>query len=336
MVINYSLFIVPVATFVASLILTFGVFVFFPRWGILDRPEKYGHMRAPIPYPGGVSIIIAFLFGVILFFPVDLKMAGFLLGILILGAVSFYDDRKGVHPAVRLLVQVAITSVLIATGTRIEYISNPFDPVAFELPYFLSLAITLVWVIGCVNTTNWLDGVPGVAAGTSTLVGIFLGILSLSPIVDQPELAVLCFTFAAANLGFVFFNIPPPKMLNGDTGAMFSGFVIAVFSIYSGGKIATAFLVLALPLFDAASVIFHRLRLRTSPWKGNDKRHLHDQLMRRGLSEKQVMWLFLFVSLLLGAAALYIRTIGKITLLAVVGAAVFFLSWKQQKGQKEK
>lgn len=326
----------PVGTLILSALLTKAVLHFFPQWQLLDRPEKYGHDRAPIPYPGGIAIVFGFLIVLFLLFPLDLQLLGFVGGIVLLAVVSFQDDRHGMPPLIRLGVQAVLGVIVFFTGTKIVFISNPFGSVAFEFAPWLSLLVTIGWIITMINTLNWLDGVSGVAAGTSTIAGIFLGLLSLTPTVDQPILALMCFVFSAANFGFFWWNIPPPKMLNGDTGAMFSGFVIAVLAIFSGGKIATAFLVCALPLFDAFSVIFHRLRQGRSPWSGNDKLHLHDQLFQRGFSQRKIMWIFLSISLFLGMSALYLQTLGKITFLAILGIAVFSLSWKNAKKKPAK
>lgn len=329
---NFDLFLrASLLIFGLSILLNFLILKFFPKWGIMDRPERYGHTRNPIPYPGGVSIVISFVLGVLFFFPLTSELVGFLAGGVLLAIVSFLDDRIGIHPLLRLGMQLLLAGILVWSGIKIVYISNPFGPTAFELSPLLSTLITTAWVIGLINTTNWLDGVPGVAAGTSTVAGISLGALSLTPLVDQPDLALMCFLFAAANLGFFFFNIAPPKMLNGDTGAMFSGYVIAVLSIISGGKMATVFLVLALPLFDAATVIFHRLREKRSPLHGKDEKHLHDQLLKKGLSDRQVMLLFLSISVLFGFSAFYLKTLGKISLLVLIGVFVFSISWQHHK-----
>ncbi|MBI5414568.1 undecaprenyl/decaprenyl-phosphate alpha-N-acetylglucosaminyl 1-phosphate transferase [Candidatus Peregrinibacteria bacterium] len=328
---SLTLFIAPIFALSLSIFLGIGILHFFPKWGILDRPLKYGHTRKPIPYPGGIAIFIAFTITILLFLPLDFKMIGFLCGGALLTVVSFTDDRYGVSPILRLFLQIFVTGILIWSGTKIVYISDPLGGTAFELTPFFSTVITVMWVIILINTLNWLDGVPGVASGASALSGIFLGVLSLTPLVNQQELAAMGFIFGAANLGFTFFNFPPPKMLNGDTGAMFSGFAIAAFSIFSGGKMATAFLVLAIPLFDAASVVFHRLRQKKSPFHGNDKRHLHDELLKKGWKEIHIMVLFLGISSILGVSTLYLRTLGKIIILGIIGIVVFALSWQNQK-----
>lgn len=329
--VSLSTIYITVLAFLCSFTCSWIALSLFPKWKLLDSPQKYGHHRDPIPYPGGIIIAGIVLIGIGLSSEWNAQLAGFLGGATLLTLVSFYDDRFGVHPAIRLFSQIGIGTMLVLTGTRIVFLGNPFGDTAFELPFFLSTLVTICWITGMINTVNWLDGVPGAAAGTSTLAGIFLGILSLTPVVDQPELATMCFLFAAANAGFLFFNIAPPKMLNGDSGAMFSGFMIAVFSIFSGGKMATAFLVLALPMFDAASVIFHRLRQKRSPLQGGDKQHLHDKLREHGFSDRQILAIFLFISLLLGISALFLQTLGKLLFLVLLGTFIFVLSWQHQK-----
>ena len=315
-------------TFLIGIAAAFFVLHFFPKWNLLDNPKAYGYKRQPIPLPGGIAPVFAFLLSLLLFFPLAEKILALFCAIILISVVSFIDDRKNISPFLRLCIHFFSAALLVAAGIRIDYLSNPFSNEALFLPdifFLLPAIITTLWLVGFANVLNWLDGVPGLSAASAAAAGVFLGVLSLSPLVNQPEIAMLSFVFAAAALSFVFFNISPPKMLLGDTGAMTFGFVIAALSVFSGGKMATVFLVLALPLLDAFFVIIRRILAGKNPFRGRDNRHLHDRLSRCGVSERGVLAVFLIPSLILGWGSLQLQTGGK--LLLIVCSTFVFLSF---------
>ncbi len=306
--------------FTASLFFSSLVLHLFPHWNLLDNPKKYGFSRAPIPYPAGIAPILALLLGILVFFPFSGKFIGLLVGIALVTGVSFWDDRRHLSPIFRLGIHFLAAGIIAFSGIRIEFLGNPFGE-AFalaEIFRFLPELITIFWLVAFANVMNWLDGVPGLSAASASAAGIFLGILSLTPLVYQPETAVLAFIFSAATGGFLLFNFPPAKMLLGDTGAMSFGFFIAALTVFSGGKMATAFLVLALPLLDAANVIVSRLLAGKNPLRGADKRHLHDRLALLGWSNREILLFFLVISVLLGWLSLQFGTRGKILLALLV------------------
>ncbi len=318
--------------FTLSISASFLMLKFFPKWGLMDKPWKYGHKRKPIPYPAGIAMPIIFSIILLFFLPFDKHLFALVFGTLSLAIVAFVDDRKGLNPIFRLSFQVFIALVVIACGIGIEVISNPLGG-HFELnQYSLDIPInsidyqitlpsdlfTIIWIIIMINTLNWLDGVVGLSAGTSAAGGLTLGILSLTPLVNQPEIALIAFVFAFVALGFLPFNIAPPKMLLGDAGAMPLGFILAMLAIFSGGKVATAFLVLALPVLDAFWVALYRMMHGKMPWKGQDKAHLHDRLLMLNWNKRQIFFLFFLTSVFLGSTSLFLGTTGK-------GVVVFIL-----------
>ncbi len=316
-------------TFFLSGIIGIAVLHLFPKWGLLDNPQKYGHERDPIPLPGGIAPVLALLFVVTLFFPQDLKYTGLILAALLIATVSFWDDRRQVSPLIRLLVHFGAALIVIASGIAIRYVSNPLGgSVDLEAVFFLlPTIVTAVWLVGFANVMNWLDGVPGLSSASSAAAGIFLGLLSLTPEVDQPEIAKLSFVFAAAAGGFLLFNFPPPKMLLGDTGAMTFGFFLACISVFSGGKMATVFIVLALPMLDASYVLLRRILRGSNPLRGQDNLHLHDRLAQIGFSNREILFLFVSLSLFLGWLSLQLATIGKLILIGVFASSFLLFSW---------
>jgi len=299
----------------------------------MDNPKKYGHARDPIPRPGGIAPVLAFLISLLLFFPKDEKYIGFFVALLLVSLVSFWDDRKGLSVFFRLFVHIIAGIIVVFSGLQIEYLSNPFGETwnLGSILIFLPGIITVVWLVGFANVLNWLDGVPGLSAASAMATGVFLGMLSITPLVSQPEVAKLSFVFAASAGGFLLFNIHPPKMLLGDTGAMAFGFTIASLSVFSGGKMATVFIVLAIPMLDAMHVVFRRILAGRNPFKGRDNLHLHDRLVSLGLSNREILLLFLSVSVLLGWTSLQIGTTGKIILVFSLSILFLIFSWLLEK-----
>lgn len=319
-----------VAGFVLSAVLSVAVLILFPRWGLVDRPHLYGHKRDPVPYPGGIAPVLTWLLIVgALLGSGHLSSASLALWVAVipLVIVSFLDDRIGISPAVRLLIQAGCAAIVVYSGAMLDYVRIPgldetLSLVAVLGPIIAGL-LSVGWIVVATNVFNWLDGIAGLASQIAMVSGVFLAALSLTPDVNQPELAMLALPLAGAAAAFLLVNLSPPRALLGDTGSMFFGFALATFSIIFGGKVATAFLVMALPLADAIYVVVRRIIAGKNPLKGNDKRHLHDRLLQLGVPQRVVILGYTSISLLLGYAALQSTTTEK----AILLTSVFIAFW---------
>lgn len=309
----------------------------------MDRPKKYGLKRAPIPYPGGILLFLVFLFLASVFLTPSLKLLGLLLGSGILVLVSFLDDRVNLAPWLRLLVQILVAVIMIVSGIGVEAITNPFggfialDQIKFAIQFgemnqeilALSGLFTLVWIVVIVNAMNWMDGIPGLNSGITFIGGMTMFFLSISDKVNQPETGILALILAMIALGFWLFDFYPPKIIIGDSGSMFFGLILAVLAIFSGGKIATSFLILGFPILDALYVATHRMYNKKAPWKGGEwdreRRavHLHHRMLDYGFSEKQVLLAIYALAASFGISALFLGTRGKFWAIIIV----FFLSF---------
>lgn len=306
---NY--FFAAIFAFVLTFILVKLALKVFPKAGLMDRPHKYGLKRAPIPYYGGTVIVTVFMIAVLIFVPLDIHVFGFLIGALLIAGVSFLDDMFGLSPYIRLVVQAFAALILVFFGVGINSITNPFGPtiildqwrIGFTLDNFvfsfgvLSAIFVVIWVVSIINTMNWLDGLNGLPSGVSAIASFTIFILSIRPDIhfnasSQVSVAMISIILAAICAAFVLFDFYPAKILMGDTGSMFLGFVLATLAILSGGKIATAFLVLGFPLLDAAWVIIRRIVEGKSPVKG-DLKHLHHRLLLMGWGDRKVI-LFIY------------------------------------------
>ena len=298
----------------------------FPKLGFLDNPKKFGFSRSPIPYPGGIAPVLAFLILTPFFFILEKKILGILLATIILAIISFWDDRKNLSPIFRFSVHFLAAGIIVFSGVKIIFLGNPFgETINLENIFvFLPEILTAIFLVGFANVQNWLDGVPGISAICSAAAAAFLGILSLSPEISQAETAKLSFLIFGVLCGFLIFNFPPPETLFGDTGAITFGFLVATISVFSGGKTATILIVLAIPFLDAVYVFFSRIFSGYNPFSGKDNRHLHDRLKKIGFSDREILTLFLGISIFSGWISLQLQTFGKIIFLVSL-AIIFFI-----------
>ncbi len=338
-------FLIGLSAFILTFLSILVALKVFPKLGLLDRPKKYGLNRKPIPYPGGILLYLIFTVLALVFFEPTLKLVGLLIGGGLLVLISFIDDRIELPAWLRLFIQIMVGIIMVAVGIGVETITNPFGgylalnqvkmiiewgPFTSTLMLF-SAIFTVLWIVLIVNTMNWLDGIPGLVSGITVLASLTLFFLSISDIVNQPEIATMAIIVAMIALAFWLFDFHPPKILLGDSGSMFFGLLLAVMAIFSGGKIATAFLILGFAILDALYVIVHRIFNKRAPWKGGewDKYrkavHLHHRLLQVGMSERQVLILVYVLSAIFGVTALFVGTRGKFWAIVVLAIASIVL-----------
>jgi len=287
----------------------------FFKWPKRPRDVHLGN----IPRWGGVALILVFWLAVFLDknLVTDKPLWGLLIGSAIILIFGIWDDLKELSPKVQLIIQILLALIIIGVGVSVDYLRNPFGGV-IQLNQFGFLFI-IAWIVLIMNVVNWLDGLDGLASGVSLVGFAVIFLLSISSIVNQPPIGILAAILIGALMGFLIFNFPRRRgsiIFLGTSGSMFLGFMLGSLSIYSGSKVATAGLVLGVAVLDAIWVIWQRLKNGVPIWK-SDQRHLHHQLLKLGLSQRQVVGLYLVLSIAFGAIALISGTQGK--LLAFLG-----------------
>ena len=341
-----ELLLFPILAFVCCFLLHASALKLFPKWNLLDFPERYGLARSRLPYPTGVIAIITFLLFFNFLEPLSEQSLGVALAMTILGVYSFFDDRTPLPSWMRLTIQIIIAFLIFATGSRIYTITNPLEGIigfgalikldTFDimtagfgpLPLWSGI-FTILWLGLTINALNWFDGIPGQVSTLSVIGFLTIGFLSLSIRVNQPELALLAFVLAGIALACLLFDMPPPRVLMGDTGAMFFGLMLGVLTLYSGGKVATAFLVLGVPLIDSGLVILSRLTKNKSIFKGSLKgEHLHHRLQEKGWNDRQIILFTAVLGSLFGITALFLSTFEKfiaavVLLLIMIGLRLY-------------
>jgi UDP-GlcNAc:undecaprenyl-phosphate GlcNAc-1-phosphate transferase len=301
-----------------TFLLSLGVARFCKSRGWLDLPAPRRVHARPVPRLGGVAIFLSFVIvSLLLFRPRDSHEAhvylGLLLAAVLVVAVMAYDDVRGLPPLPRLGVQTVAALIVMfpgAQGTVIEVLHNPLVAVNHSrtfLPLWVAVTFTWFWVVGMMNTVNWMDGTDGLAGGVVTIAGTVMA--AISWMLGQPGPALLCAVLAGATLGFLPLNWHPARLFMGDSGAMFLGLSLAVLSNVGGAKLATMLLLLGVPILDTARVIVRRVRQGRSPLHF-DRAHLHHRLLAGGFTQRQIALLFYVVTAAFGSltiAAAYLE-----------------------------
>lgn len=217
---------------------------------------------------------------------------GFLMGL--------FDDAFNTNVVLKFLTQISCGLILIATGTYVTVFNSDI------LNYF----VTVLWVVGMMNSINMLDNMDGIStiASISILLTIFIDNILLSGLQDNINMLML--GVIAGLIGFLIYNWPPSKMFMGDTGSQFLGVILASFSIVflwnhpqedhvivSSKNIVSVLVIFAVPLIDTATVSIKRIIRGRSPFIGG-KDHTTHHLSYLGLSDKKVAFVFVILSLI--------------------------------------
>ncbi|MBI3963570.1 MAG: undecaprenyl/decaprenyl-phosphate alpha-N-acetylglucosaminyl 1-phosphate transferase [Candidatus Kerfeldbacteria bacterium] len=323
------------------------------RWRVVDdpasAPERKRHVQ-PTPLLGGVAIYVAFtvvLWGAVAFVPallggylqlkhlVGMTVGGFLL---MIGGVL--DDRYGLRPSRQFLFPLLAAGVTIAAGIGIPYITNPLggtiglESVSWTLftldglPYRIVLWADLfafVWLLGMMYTTKFLDGLDGLVSGITVIGSLVLFVLSLQKTVGQPETAFLAILLAGAAAGFLLFNFHPARIFLGEGGSVYLGYLLGVVSIISGAKVATALLVMGIPILDVVWLMIRRTFIERRTPTAPDAKHLHFRLLDAGFSHRGAVFFLYALTAGFGAASLFVAGTEKLILLVVLTVVMLII-----------
>jgi UDP-GlcNAc:undecaprenyl-phosphate GlcNAc-1-phosphate transferase len=302
------------------------------RFGAIDRPSDRKVHPKPTPTLGGVAIWVAMLAGLGTAYlmpafrglfavssePLGVALAGTV--ILALGAV---DDIRDLPVPAKLAGQILAAGILLLNGVQLVYFWFPGLGVV-SLGPDLAVPLTLVWVLAVVNAVNLIDGLDGLAAGVVAIAaGAFFWYASPAgqPAFGGPSpAALLSLVAAGAALGFLPYNFNPARIFMGDSGSMLLGLILGAATVSGVGRtdaptnfsdfaalaipVGIPLLVLAVPLVDVFLAIVRRMR-RGRPVTRPDKEHIHHRLLEIGHSHRQaVLLMYLWSSLLAGAALL--------------------------------
>ena len=304
------------------------------RVGWADQPNARRLNREPLPNAGGLAIyagVIAALVLASLLRPIELQnvlaqVLTILLGGSILVLVGFIDDQFGLPPSVRLWAQIITALLLVANGISIHVMfGTPIDSL-------LSMSLTVIWVVGITNAINLMDGMDGLAGGISFITAMSL--LAVAAQFNNRAAAILVLAaLAGAALGFLRHNFHPSRIIMGDAGAYFFGYVLAATSILGRLQQNTVYaliptvLFLLLPVLDTTQVFVRRLLAGNNPLSTPGKDHLHHRLLAWGLSQRHAAFTLWSITLVFNLLAMRIQGMSLAVMLTTASSIIILLSF---------
>jgi UDP-GlcNAc:undecaprenyl-phosphate/decaprenyl-phosphate GlcNAc-1-phosphate transferase len=324
---------------IASLVTTPLIRRFCQRYKFLDVPLDGRRIhRTATPRLGGLALYLSCLAPLSLLPFVDNLLTQTLSGlkpefltllvpatlVLLLGA---YDDLRGTNAIVKFVGLGLIATLFYLMGGRIDALSVPLVG-SVQLPAVLSFIITVVWLVGITNAFNLIDGLDGLASGAALFSSLVILGVSISQ--ERTLMIVVSLVLCGALAGFLRYNFNPASIFLGDSGSLFTGFLLAALSVLGTQKATTAvaiavpILAFGFPVVDTAMTMGRRMLSRTPVFQG-DNEHIHHMLLARGWSQRRAALVLYGVCALFGLAALMFPASGsKLTgfMLFVISVAV--------------
>ena len=323
--------------FIVSFAFTFATTPLVRRFafkiGAIDIPKDNRRMhKKPTPRIGGLAIIFGFTVATLCFAQPSRQLYGTLAGAAIIAVMGVIDDCKNLHAKLKFVIQIIAALVVVFAGDiKIDVFTNPnflSDNPYWVLPEWLSVTLTVIWIVFITNAVNFIDGLDGLAAGVSAIMSISLVFISIR--VGEYSIAILGIALMGSCFGFLPFNFNPAKIFMGDTGSTFLGFMLATLSIqgvfksYAVISFAVPLLILGLPLFDALFAMIRRILRGQSPMTA-DRGHLHHRLVDMGFSQKQTVFILYAISGVLGITAVLLAESGVLRALLLVICVLILL-----------
>jgi UDP-GlcNAc:undecaprenyl-phosphate GlcNAc-1-phosphate transferase len=315
--------------------------------GLVDRPGGRKLHAAPTARSGGMGIFVAFFATILLdiiliksrlvlsFVSADIqpflhnipyisdRILALFLGATLMFVTGLADDRWDLSPRLKLALQIAAALPLIATGIVIR---------AFLPSPVLWWILTIGWVVLLTNAFNFLDNMNGLSAGVAAIAA--LNFYLISRVGGEYFMMGLFAALFGALLGFLRYNFPRAQLFMGDSGSLFTGYLLAGSSImvtyYQPGTpthlpVVAPILVLGVPLFDALSVMYIRWR-NGAPLMQGDRNHFSHRLVALGFSTTQAVLFIYLVAMCVGLGAVYLRWLPWVgSILVLVQTVLYFL-----------
>ncbi len=339
------------AAAVVSFILTPLTIRFAAQLGAIDVPDAERRVhRQPIPRTGGLAVAGAFLIvggvGLILNSMVHFvpplhavrtpEVISLFVGVVVGALLGYLDDRLELRARWQFIGQFLLAAIAIGLGTTIDRLPNPFGDAPIPLSDGFAIAATTLWIVGMLNSVNFIDGLDGLLAGVALIAVTTLGVVSLldPPSQFEPIVPVVCALLAGGLVGFLPYNFHPARVFIGTAGVFTVGYTLAVLSILGTAKVALALLVLGVPIIDTLWIIIRRVSTGRSPFSA-DRGHFHHRLLDLGLSHRQAVLLIYAIGILLAVAGVALSGRGQISVflaVVVVGGLALYLLTRRARG----
>lgn len=317
-------------------LLSAGVVRLMIAYPILDHPNARSSHERPTPRGGGLGVVLAFVAGMVVLYLTaryariaEAQFLGVIAAALAIAAIGLVDDVRDLSARLRLAAQGGAAVVAVASGLVVQRLAIPWVGVA-ELGW-LGVALTLVWIVGCTNAVNFMDGLDGLVGGTLLIVSVSLALIAA---LQGGWFVYAASLFLAAGFaGFLPFNLHRARIFMGDVGSQFAGFTLAVLAVaasrFDGQQLS--FLIVPLLmfglLFDAGFTLARRALMRERLAEGH-RTHLYQLAQRSGVPVRAVAaahWGFATFHAAL--ALLFLQLPGTLKPLVVLPALGVQLAW---------
>jgi UDP-GlcNAc:undecaprenyl-phosphate GlcNAc-1-phosphate transferase len=297
-------FLCVIISFLISFLLMPSIISFSREKGFFDDPRDNGLKlhRRPIPFLGGIGIFAGFIVPVIFFYDAGMlstEFIGIIIGSVVIIGLGVWDDLRNVHPFVRLGGQLLAAGLTIFFGLRIN---------TFPLPY-VAVPLTLIYILGSINSVNLFDGLDGLAGGVVSIS--LIGFSVFFYLQGNNSYTLLSLSLLGAVLGFLGYNFNPARIFMGDNGSTFLGYMLAVLAINASSKpyafvlFLVPLMLIGLPVIDTVMAIVRRL-LNGKPVFIGDRSHLYDQLVDRGFTVRRAVSICYALQAAFVACSLYL------------------------------
>lgn len=276
----------------------------------VDVPKDNRRMhKKPMPLIGGLAIFLGFTVSAVVsrLISVDTFRLQFLplwCGAALIVILGIFDDIFALKPWLKFIGQFVAAAIPVVRGITITDIFG----IHIDAQW-LSVIVTLIWIVGLTNAINLIDGLDGLACGVSSICCLILMVVSM--LKSEPYVTMLTAALAGAALGFLPYNLNPATIFMGDTGAMFLGYTLSVISIMGVFKLSAAvsfiipIIIFGLPIFDTAFAIIRRVLSGRSPFAA-DRGHLHHKLVDHGFNVKQSVLILYVICSIFGFFAIMV------------------------------
>lgn len=292
-------------TFLFSLCITPVIKMIAKHVGAMDIPNERKVHKVPMPRLGGLSIFFGFLLGYMLFGEQSIVMNSILIASFVVILIGVFDDIKSLKASVKFIGQLVAACIIVFYGNIILRDVSAFG-IYIDFGYF-SIPFTIFFILGCINCMNLIDGLDGLAAGISSIYFATVGIIAIM----QGKFGLdflLTFIMLGSTLGFLVHNFNPATIFMGDSGSMFLGLIISVIALLGFKNVTMTSLIiplllLAIPILDTIFAIIRRT-LKGEKISTPDKYHIHHQLLKRNLSQRQTVLAIYVINILFAIASI--------------------------------
>lgn len=299
------IYITLIVCFISSILLTPLVKRLAFKIGATDKPNQRKVHQKIMPRLGGLAIYLSFIIGMLVLRPDSPYAMPIILGSIVIVITGILDDMMELSAKIKFIAQIGAAAIVVVWGgIDVEFINLPFGGhIQFG---YLSIPLTILWIVGITNAINLIDGLDGLAAGVSSIA--LITISGMAIIMNNGFVTVVASLVLASTLGFLLYNFHPAKIFMGDTGALFLGFMISVLSLLGFKNVAVIsfivpVIILGVPISDTFFAIIRRL-VNKKPLSAPDKSHLHHCLLRLGFTHRQTVLMIYAMAAFFGLAAI--------------------------------